>query len=188
MSRTLLSARLKEFQSRGLIVKQTQIKSYDQYKLTPAGDALCLVVKDLARWSQEWLQVEPSLLDIDADHLMWNIRRSAKPLPELPSPFIVNFYMPEQKLKFQHTWLVFDEEEIDLCIIDKDFDVDVQIEASVETLTKIYMGWQLFNDAVKSKDLQIRGPSHYTELTEQWMGRSALAEIKRQPEALRAKY
>lgn len=188
MSRTLLSTRLKEFKSRGLITKQKQKHTYDQYQLTPAGHALCAVVKDMAMWSQEWLQIEPSLLDIDADHLMWNIRRSAKPHPELPTPFVVNFYMPEQKPKFQHTWLVFTQNEIELCIIDNNFNVDVQIEASVETLTKVYMGWQALNDAIQSKHLILRGKSQYLKLTSMWMGRSGLADIKRQPANLCAKY
>lgn len=188
MSRSLLSTRLKEFISRGIIVKETTQSQYDQYKLTKAGEALCVVIKDLAKWSQEWLQVEPSLLDIDSDHLMWNIRRSAKCHPDLPSHFVVNFYMPEQKAKFQNTWLVFDGNEIDLCIKDNDFEIDVQIEASVTTLTKVYMGWQEFDQALASKDLVLRGPANYLKLTQKWMGRSVLAEIERQPSSLCAKY
>ncbi|MBW8190558.1 helix-turn-helix transcriptional regulator [Neiella marina] len=185
MSRSLLSQRLKEFVSRGIITKQTSPSGYDQYELTKAGKGLGNVVASMGCWSQEWMSIEPSLVDIDADNLMWNIRRSAKPHPDLPNPFVVEFFMPDQKLKFQHAWLVFQDNKVDLCTLDNDFDIDVQIEATAEVLTKVYMGWDDFDDAVKSHQLTLRGSEPYLKLTKLWMGRSVVADIKKQPKALR---
>lgn len=185
MSRTLLSTRLKELTERGIVSKtKTDHSRHEKYQLTPAGEALRSVVFSLADWSQEWLESEPSLENIDANHLMWSLRRSARPHPDLPNPFIVHIYLSEQSKAHQNAWLVFKGDEVELCIIDHDFEVDVQIEATTRELTKLYMGWSDFSAAVTSKEVKFHGPKQYTKLADQWLGRSRLADIKKQPKAL----
>lgn len=113
-----------------------------------------------------------------------SLRRSAKPHPELPNPFVVHIYLSEQTKNHQNAWFVFKNDEVDLCIIDHDFEVDVQIEATTKNLTKLYMGWCDFSEALKNKDVILRGPSRYTKIAQQWFGRSRLANIKRQSSEL----
>ena len=81
-------------------------------------------------------------------------------------------------------WLVFKDGEVELCILDRDLEVDVQIEATTENLTKLYMGWSDFSEAVKNKEVISRGPSRYTDSSQSWLGRSRLANIKKQPDEL----
>lgn len=185
MSRTLLSSRLKELADRGVVTKQ-QVgdREHAEYRLTRAGEALSSVVFGMADWSQEWMQIEPALENLNADHLMWSLRRSARPHPDLPSPFIVNVTLSDQPAKHQNAWLVFKDDDVDLCIIDHDFDVDVQIEATTRNLTRVYMGWSEFADAVDKGELVLRGPRQYTSIANHWLGRSRLANIKKQPAEL----
>lgn len=185
MSRTLLSARLKEFVERGLLTKDSESAHYAQYKLTPAGEALRPVVFGMADWSQEWLHLEPALVDIDVDHLMWGIKRKAVLLPELPNPFIVHFFFPEQPENFQNYWLVFKNDLVDLCIVEHDFEVNVEIECSAETLTKIWMGWSPYKTELKNGCISVRGQEKLTLNMEKWLGHSRLAGIKKQPVHLR---
>ncbi len=185
MSRTLLSARLKELTERGILIKQSRENiRYSEYQLTKAGEALSSVVFGMADWSQEWLEIEPALENLDADHLFWSIRRSARPHPELPNPFIVHIYLTDQSKEHQNAWLVFKDREVELCIIDHDFEVDVQIEATTRNLTKLYMGWSEFSPAIKNKEVILRGPRCYTDNVQEWLGRSRLANIKKQPAEL----
>lgn len=182
MSRSLLSARLKELTERGIVSKQKTANSpHAKYQLTQAGEALKSVVFSLADWSQEWLESEPSLENIDTDHLFWSLRRSAQPHPDLPNPFIVHIFLPEQSKKHQNAWLVFKNEDVELCIIDNEFNVDVQIEATARNLTKLYMGWCDFMPAINNKQVIFRGPKQYTKIADKWFGRSRLADIKKQP-------
>jgi DNA-binding HxlR family transcriptional regulator len=186
MSRTLLSARLKELVERGIIAKkEVSNNAHAEYHLTAAGESLSSVVFGMADWSQEWLEIEPALENLDADHLMWSLRRSAMPQPELPNPFIVHFYLPDQPKAHQDSWLVFKGEQVELCIIDNDYVVDVQVEALTEDLTRVYMGWSSFSEAVKKKKLILRGPNRYTSIADKWLGRSRLANIQKQPAELR---
>ncbi|WP_299080614.1 helix-turn-helix domain-containing protein [uncultured Paraglaciecola sp.] len=185
MSRTLLSERLKELTKRGIVSKQVSEKTpHAEYRLTQAGQALSSVVFSMADWSQEWLQIEPSLENISADHLMWSLRRSARHHSSLPNPFIVHIYLSDQTKEKQNAWLVFKNEQVDLCIVDHQFNVDVQIEASTRNLTCVYMGWTDFKEAIKNKEVIFRGPSQYTKVAQQWLGRSRLANIKKQPKEL----
>ncbi len=186
MSRTLLSARLKELTERGIITKEdVKSSAHAQYRLTPAGESLSSVVFGMSEWSQEWLEIEPALENLDADYLMWSVRQSAKPHPELPNPFVVNFFLPDQTKAHQNSWLVFKGDEVELCIIDHGFDVDVQVEAITADLTKVFMGWSGLAEAIQQRKIILRGPKRYTNIFDQWFTRSRLASIEKQPKALR---
>jgi len=186
MSRTLLSERLKELEQRGLVIKETRSNQRDtQYTLTTSGKSLSSVVFGMADWSQEWLHIEPSLEDIDADHLIWSIRRSARNHPDLPNPFIAHIQLSDQSKAHQNAWLIFDNDTVELCINDHDFEVDVQVVATTESLTKVYLGWSNFPDEIAKKQISLFGLKQYTSIVDQWLGQSRLANIKKQPRELR---
>lgn len=185
MSRTLLSSRLKELSDRGVVTRQTKAGGQIHYKLTEAGHALGPVVMGLAHWGQEWLEIEPSLKDIDVGFLMWDIHRNTVPMPELPNPFIVEFFLNDVPESKSTHWLVFEDGEVDLCHIDHGFDVDVQIEVSVETLTKVWMGWEEMEEAITSKKLKLNGLKKYTDLAVTWLGCSSVAHIKKREKSQR---
>lgn len=185
MSRTLLSKRLKELSGIGLIEKYgEQGLEHNRYRLTAAGEALRPVIFSMADWSQEWLNVEPSLENIDPDLLMWNIRRHAKHQQGLPDPFIVKFHLPDQPSKKQDSWLLFENDQVDLCVIDRDFDVDVEVHCSAETLTRVWMGWADFDEVVTKGQLKLFGPQAYIKPAKQWLGCSRLAGIEKKASAL----
>jgi len=186
MSRSLLSKRLKELEKRGLIHKQTSSNQREtKYTLTTSGKSLSSVVFGMADWGQEWLHIEPSLEDVDADHLFWSIRRTAKSHPDLPNPFVVNIFLSDQPKTHQNCWLIFEEGEVELCIRDNDYVVDVQLEVSARDLVKIYLGWSSFSEAVEKGELILRGAKQLTDLTTKWFGFSRLADINKQPVDLR---
>ncbi len=180
MSRTLLSNRLKELVNIGLITRQEkQATGQVDYVLTESGKALESVVFSMASWGQEWLETEPSLDNIDGSFLMWDIRRNVRIHEDLPNLFIAHFLltdMPENKSEY---WLIFENGQVDLCYVDRGFNVDVNIEVAARELTKIWMGWEDFSTAVKDHTLKFRGPKKYTEIAEYWLGCSTLAHIKK---------
>jgi hypothetical protein len=46
------------------------------------------------------------------------------------------------------------------------------------------MGWSDFSEAIKNKEVTLRGPKRYTSIASQWLGRSRLANIEKQPNEL----
>ena len=182
MSRTLLSNRLKELEAAGVIRRASaQGGKRTDYRLTAAGNALGSVVRTMAEWGQEWIDVEPSVKNVVVEFLMWDVRRNVKPIPQLPSRFVVQFYFPDAPKDKQSHWLVFDTGNVDLCYIDPGFDVDVYIEADLVSFTKVWMGWDQLASAISSGKIAIEGPSKITNLAPNWLGLSGLAGIKKRP-------
>jgi DNA-binding HxlR family transcriptional regulator len=186
MSRTLLMGRLRELEAVGLIVKEDFGAGRQvHYCPTPAGKALGSVVRTMAEWGQQWIDVEPSVQDVDTDFLMWDIRRNVRALPEFPDRFVVRFHFPDAPEKKQEHWLVFERGDVDICYIDPGYEVDVQIEANLKTMTKVWMGWEDFSTAIRCGDLRIEGPKEFTKNATTWLGRSSLAGVKKRPPELR---
>lgn len=186
MSRTLLSKRLKDLELRGLLVKRVKSNQRDTYyELTTSGKSLSKVVFGIADWSQEWLHIEPCLEDIDTDHLFWSLRRSAKHQDNLPNVFIVHIFLTDQAEQYQNAWLIIEEDQTELCIINNDYDVDVQIVSTARTLTEVFMGWKDFSESINSGKLVIKGLDKYVKNAKQWLGQSRLANIQKQPSELR---
>lgn len=186
MSRTLLSTRLKELVNIGLITRhEKRATGQIEYVLTEAGQALESVVYTMACWGQEWLETEPSVENVDVGFLMWDIRRNINHHPILPDPFIVHFFLTDVVENKSEHWLIFENNEIDLCHINRGFLADVNIEVSAKKLTKIWMGWEDFNVAIKDKSLKLSGNKKYTDIAALWLGSSSVAHIKKRDEKLR---
>ncbi len=187
MSRSLLTHRLRELVAVGLIEKENSGSGKQiHYRLTPAGNALGNVVRTMAEWGQEWIDVEPSLQDVDTTFLMWDVRRRVRPLPHFPNRLVVRFYFPDAPEKKREHWLIFEQGEVDLCYVDPGYEVDVHVEAGVKTMTKVWMGWEDFSAALRRGDLSIDGPQKLTRDARTWLGLSTLAEVRKRPSSMRA--
>jgi DNA-binding HxlR family transcriptional regulator len=186
MSRNLLSQRLKELEAAGILsCRSARRGAQGNYRLTPAGEALGAVVMSMATWGQEWIDVEPSVDQIDASFLMWDMRRNVKPLPDLPSRFTVHFHYPDAEETLKEHWLVFENNEVELCHFDPGHQIDVEIEADLRTMTMVWMGWEDFAKAQREGRLQIRGDRKFVTRAREWLGLSKLAGIPKQSEAQR---
>ncbi|WP_435926518.1 winged helix-turn-helix transcriptional regulator [Mesorhizobium sp. WSM4083] len=186
VSRTLLAQRLREFETFGLVSRGSEGPGKPAaYRLTEAGKALGEVVRAIAVWGQEWIDVEPSLADVDTDFLMWDIRRHVRRLSSLPDRFVVRFHFPDAPEGKRLHWLVFARDEVDLCYVDPGFEIDVQIEAALKTMVRIWIGSQGLSGALANGDIQIDGPRKFTSNAADWLGLGSLAEIQKRPAELR---
>ncbi|WP_082583383.1 winged helix-turn-helix transcriptional regulator [Mesorhizobium sp. Root695] len=186
VSRTLLAQRLREFEAFGLVSRGSEGPGKPAaYRLTEAGKALGEVVRAIAVWGQEWIDVEPSLADVDTDFLMWDIRRHVRRLSSLPDRFVVRFHFPDAPEGKRLHWLVFERGEVDLCYVDPGFEIDVQVEAALKTMVRIWIGSQGLSGALASGDIQIDGPRKYTSNAADWLGLGSLAAIQKRPAELR---
>ena len=186
MSRTMLSNRLKELESAGLVIRSTKLSGKSSsYRLSPSGKALGPVVFGLAEWGQRWIDVEPSVDNVDTDFLMWDIRRNVRCLPEFPPRFVVLFMFADAPVKKTHHWLVFTGNDVDLCYVDPGYDVDVEIHVPMRTMVKVWMGWTGFDAALSSGELTILGPRKFTKSARNWLGLSSFSHIEKQPKEQR---
>jgi DNA-binding HxlR family transcriptional regulator len=180
MSRTLLSERLKDLVEVGILIHRETEPDHFHYDLTPGGEALRPVLRSMSEWGQEWLKVEPSLQNLDVRVLLWDIHRNAKPLALLPDPFVVQVRLTDQPEAKCDTWLIYGRDAVDISYAAPSTMADVEIEVSAAKLTRVWMGWEEFSQAVDDGSLLLRGPKRYLEVAEIWLGKSRVAHIKKQ--------
>ena len=86
MSPALLSRRLKDLESAGILKRTKPAKGSDlhEYALTDAGLALKPIVDAVGDWGHRWVTTKATLAHLDVNLLMWNMRRkiNPKPLPQ----------------------------------------------------------------------------------------------------------
>ena len=182
MSPALLSQRLKELESAGIVqrVKSRSEVGVFEYHLTEAGRELRPLVEGFGLWGQRWVKAEPSLENLDASLLMWDMRRSLAPLPPSPARRVIRFHYPELPPARRSFWLLVDPDgAVDLCSFDPGFDVDLYVTTSLRTMTAIWMGLETVQGAERAKRMMVTGDRKLAAGMQAWLGLSRFAPVQK---------
>ena len=149
MSRTMLSKRLRELETGGLVERLD-----GEYHLTPAGQELRPIVFGLGAWGEKWLLQEPTPAELDPVSLMWHAhaRLDTSELPD--RRFVIAFEMDDRPERF---WVVVESVGCSVCDVDPGFDVDVIVRAPALTLYRMWYHQEDISAAVKSGELRFVG-------------------------------
>jgi DNA-binding HxlR family transcriptional regulator len=143
MSPALLVKRLRDLEEAG-IVRRVASRSEPgilEYRLTTAGRDLKPVVEAIGKWGQRWFEANVSLQHLDPALLMWDMRRNLDPTPLPKRRCVIEFLYPEPPAHRGHWWLIVEPGgEVDLCLVDPGFDVDLYVTTDLRTMTAIWMG------------------------------------------------
>ncbi len=176
MSPSLLSTRLKQLMKAG-VVKLDDTDNYHRYNLTPAGLELRPVVELLGAWGHRWAQSDLSEGDLDAGLLMWDMRRTIEPSIFPAHRIVVQFEFYDAPSGAQEWWLISENGEVDLCLTDIGYDIDIIIQCSLKTMTEVWICKQTFNDAVKHGDIKVMGDPELTRKLQNWLRSSPLSKL-----------
>lgn len=176
MSPTLLSARLKQLVA-AKVVEQSGSKGNYTYNLTPAGLELRPIVELLGAWGHRWAHSNLDKGDLDAGLLMWDMRRTVDPAVFPSYRVVVQFEYPDAPKGERNWWLVSENGEIDLCLNNPGYDVDILIKCLLKTMTAIWICQQSFREAVKKGDIMVLGDSKLTRKLQDWLRASPLARL-----------
>lgn len=182
MSPALLSQRLKELETAGVIHRKASKKEpgLHEYHLTAAGKNLEDVIMGMGIWGQRWIKSELSLQNLDAQLLMWDMRRNLDPTPMPETRSVISFQYPDQPATQRAWWLLVEPETgTDLCSIDPGFDVDLYVSSDLRTMTAIWMGLDTVRNAVASSRLLLTGDRTLARNMQSWLGLSPFAKEKR---------
>jgi len=179
MSRSLLSKRLQELERSGVVERQDGGGAHEVYKLTPAGRELGPIVVQLGQWGKQWIRNELTARDLDAGLLMWDMRRRIdfQHLPE--ERVVVHFLYPDAPLNRRKWWLILNQDEVDLCLVDPGLEPDLFVTSDVATMTDIWMGDLSYGTAINSGDLQIQGQAKLRSRLPAWLQLSIFADVER---------
>lgn len=158
MSSALLSQRLKELESAGVIERRTGEGKITEYHLSQAGLELRPIIEALGFWGARWTRSRLTAADYDASLLMWDIRRNIDAARFTAAPrTVVEFNLRGAEQACRRWWLVVENGEIDLCLKDPGYEIDVRVAADVRTLTEVWMGRESIDSALRAARLAIEG-------------------------------
>lgn len=183
MSPALLSTRLKELETHGILVRTLVQKRPElfEYRLTPAGVELESVVEAIGIWGHRWVETEPGLENLDAGLLMWDMRRGLNVTPLPPRKITIQFVYPELSKAEQNWWLLIDPKHgVDLCSVDPGFDVDLFTRCDLRTMTAIWMGLDTVSKAIADDRLLLIGDKDVADKMQLWLGLSPFAVQEKQ--------
>jgi DNA-binding HxlR family transcriptional regulator len=187
MSPALLSKRLRELESKGLIVRRLDERTDNPvYHLTESGEDLRPVIMALGTWGQRWLESQLSLKNLDPSLLMWDMRRNLNPAPLPARRVTVQFLYPEVEHGHRKWWLVVDrnaEVAVDLCWLDPGHEVDLYVVTDLRTMTAVWMGIMSVAEALSSGKLRLLGSPELGARMQEWLGLSGFAGVKKRVEA-----
>jgi len=180
ISPALLTLRLKALEAAGVVQRTPTTAGAFEYRLTSAGEELRPIIEAIGVWGQRWVPSELSLQHLDAQVLMWDMRRrlNLDPLPR--RRWVVQFQYPERPAGERSWWLIVEPgEPVDLCSIDPGFDVDLYVTSDLRTMTAIWMGYETVRSAVKADRVTLVGERELADNMHIWLGLSSLAPAAR---------
>lgn len=179
MSRSLLARRLRELERAGVVEKRRVAgRKTPEYFLTPAGEELRPVIDGMGVWAQRWLLFDVAEQDLDPSLLMWDVKRNVvrERLPD--HRVVVRFDLSDVGGEMARWWLLADAGEVDVCLTDPGFEVDLRVVVELRSLTRYWLG-QLDWRQLLASGMKLDGPAWAVRGLPEWLGRGALADVPR---------
>ena len=181
ISRALLVKRLRELAAHGVISS-----AGGEYRLTEAGQELGEVVVHLGTWGARW--TAPVRRDrLDAKLLMWDMRRRIA-LERLPEKRVVVRFdfrgVPAGHKAPKTYWLVLERLDVDLCIIEPGFEVDVYVDADLAALSRVWLGEIPMRQAIREGGIGLHGERQAVRDFPSWLLLSTLAAVPRPADSI----
>jgi len=182
MSRTLLAQRLRELESAGLIERVPKPKGRGfEYHLSQAGDELGPIVMGLGEWGQRWVYTRVSKDDLDPRLLMWDmhrrIRAEALPARRVVVQFDFNG-LPRATKRMNRWWLILDKPEVELCLRDPGYEVDLLVGADLFAMTRVWTGELAWPEAVRDRSIAVHGPASLARAFPGWLKLGVFAQAR----------
>jgi DNA-binding HxlR family transcriptional regulator len=136
ISRTMLSARLRELVEAGAVAREAGAGG-PAYRLTPAGTELAAVVRELGTWGQRWLPRELPPRELDVRALIWDIHRRVRREALPARPLVVRFELTDLRGPAGRHYLLLRQSEVSLCTSNPGFPEELCVRADRRTL----IGW-----------------------------------------------
>ncbi len=180
MSPALLSKRLKDLETAGIVTRSPVAGESDlyEYRLSQSGKDLAPIIEAVGVWGQKWIETEASLANLDPNLLMWDMRRNINPAPmprRRSTIQVILKDLPEARRKW---WLVVEpDKEVDLCSVDPGFDVDLFLSTDLRTMTEIWMGYVTVARAKEQRRLVLTGDRQLEAAVGNWLKLSPFAKI-----------
>ena len=172
VSRTMLSARLRELVDAGVIARAPD----ESYDLTDAGRELSNVVGELGTWGQRWLSRELPQHELDAEALVWDMQRRVDTGALPARPVVARIELADVRGRAGVRFLLLRRTEVSLCAANPGFSDELCVRARLRTLTAWWRGDLTLADA-RSAGMTVQGPRELVRSFPRWFERYRFAEV-----------
>lgn len=181
MSRSLLSKRLRELERAGVLEKRREAgRDAPKYFLTPAGEELRPIIDGMGAWGQRWLLFDVSEDDLDPSLLLWDMRRNLDRALVPDRRLVTRFEFTDVAGRMARWWLIVEGPEVDVCMTDPGFEVDLRVAVALRDLTRYWLG-QIDQKQLRSSGMEVEGRRWAARDFPGWLGRGPLANVPRPP-------
>jgi DNA-binding HxlR family transcriptional regulator len=145
MSKTLLAQRLRDLEQHGVVsITEKPTGPGHIYALTPAGEDFRPIIQALSLWGQRYTRNILQPEDFDPAFLLMSVRGQIPRSTHPTGRFVICFEfrgIPGARVASRRWWFVIAHPEIELCMKNPGYEVDVTISATLETFTRAWMGY-----------------------------------------------
>jgi len=175
ISRTMLSARMRELSEAG-VIDRVDGAGGPEYRLTAAGQELGGVVRELGTWGQRWLSRELHAAQLDTRALAWDIRRRVRldALPERPLVVCIDF--TDARGPAARQYLLLRRSEASLCAGNPGYPEEIHVRAPRRILVRWWRGDLTFRQALAA-GLTLEGRRELVRAFPSWFERYLFAAV-----------
>jgi DNA-binding HxlR family transcriptional regulator len=178
ISRSLLVARLRHLEERGVVDRQPgERTNATEYALTEAGSDLKPVIERLGAWGARWAFGEPTAQELDPALLLWKIHQRIHRHLLPPDRTVVEFDLTGPRGR--RLWLVLRPDEVSVCLKPPGYDPDLVVRAEVELLYRVWLGQVDYAAALRAGRLVVHGPRDLARALPGWLMWSPMAKFVR---------
>jgi DNA-binding HxlR family transcriptional regulator len=175
ISRTMLSARLRELVDVGVLAR-TAAGGAPAYELTQAGRELEAVVRNLGVWGQPWLPRTLPREELDVDALVWDMQRRIRDEALPTTPFVVRVEPSDGRGRAAARFLLLRRSEVSLCTENPGFPEELCVRGSLRTLTAWWRGDLSLAEA-RAAGMTVEGRREWVRAFPSWFLRYAFADV-----------
>jgi DNA-binding HxlR family transcriptional regulator len=175
ISRTMLSARLRELTDSGVITRAAGSNG-PEYELTEAGRELGGAVRELGTWGQRWLPRTLPREQLDADALLWDMRRRVVTDALPPDPVVARIELSGVRGPAAVRFLLLRRSEVSLCSTNPGFPEELRISVPLRTLTAWWRG-DLSLPEARAEGMIVEGRREWVRAFPRWFARYLFAGV-----------
>ncbi|CAN5743049.1 winged helix-turn-helix transcriptional regulator [soil metagenome] len=177
LSRTLLTSRLRELERAGVIQRSPKGNGRAwRYEVTDMGRELRDVLFTMGKWGERWLELAPEHTDPGVVlHSWWTVYLDHEQLPH--KRVVARFDFPDQPVKGNQHWFIFNKDDSEVCRTDPGFDTDLVVTAESKAFTEWHLGRLEWADAVRNARIKVAGPPALARALPTWNRRSGWAHL-----------
>jgi DNA-binding HxlR family transcriptional regulator len=173
----MLSKRLRTLEQVGIVQREAaDYPGRREYRLTEAGRELKPFVDVAGTWGQRWARSKLPHGELHPSTLMWDIHRFLKTELFPARRTVLNFEFTDLKV-MKYWWLVAQPGEVDVCLDDPGYEVDVWIACPLLTLTQVFMGDLSIAKARAAGKLKLDGDTQLIRDMPRWFGLMPFSHI-----------